>query len=1379
MFTIDSAFKSCIILTYLFLCESFTKDFNESVDESFLKEPRYLSNSELEEKFRDLEKTYPNLAKLHSIGKSVENRDLWVLEISENVENRSTGEPMFKYVANMHGDETVGRELLIYLAQYLLFNYGEDKRITKLVNSTDIYLMPSMNPDGFELSVAGSCDSTSDYSGRGNARGVDLNRDFPDQFEEKSDERPLDSFQKETTAVMKWIIENPFVLSGNLHGGALVASYPFDGFSSNHSSNESRSPDDDVFKALATVYSSNHRTMHKGDGCPVEKFEGGITNGARWYEVTGGMQDFNYVYSNCFEITLELSCCKYPNAKQLVDEWHLNKESLLSFIESVHWGIKGVVKDQITGKPIQGAKIYVENINKTVSTTSRGEYWRLLVPGKYSIHAEAPGYHQSESHKVTVNNSINTELNISLLPETIEVPAPVIKNKVMFDEMGFMIPQEIRHHNYTEMKTFLHDIAEEYPDITHLYSIGRSVKGRDLYVIIISDNPTVHEPGEPEFKYVANMHGNEVVGREMLLLLTSYLCQHYGSDPVITEMINNTRIHIMPSLNPDGYEIAIQGDDDGYTGRANANNKDLNRNFPDQYIKINQVPQPETKAVMEWLKQYPFVLSANLHGGALVSNYPYDDNEAMKSGEINTSPDNDVFVLLAKTYADAHPTMHQGLPCPKEPNESFSHGIVNGAKWYVVSGGMQDYNYIYTNCFELTIEMGCYKFPFESDLPKYWKENREPLLKYIQQVHRGVHGFVWSTSSFPIVNASINVEGIDHIVRTAANGDYWRLLAPGKYYVTASAEGYKTERTEVTVPDDIIGVSVNFTLLRDDPRTWALNYDFDLIDNASPMTEYLKANELIKKLISLESFQPTLVQYEVTAFNTPYLKISKEIGAPDESKLNILILGNLYGTEMAGREIALRLTRHLVKGFEIRDSESSLILSNSVIHIIPIVDSYFDQVESVDLNCHSGDSSMNSVASAIATGKLSTSQVAKQFIYFLQQNHFDLVFSLEGGGLSLNHPHVDQDHILESIYQMLDEAYVRNRTLNAPNSCRESGSNSFVTVKQSVLEYFSKLNQLMVSVRLSCCNYNEPSKIPQMWRDSLNHLMNLLLASVSQGIEGRVEDTASLQMREAVITVNSSMHQFHVSKNNALFKITLPPGWYKIHVSCPHHENYSLITEVLPNKVTSLIVKLIRIYDGSNEPVSIRHTGTGISGYVTDEKNHPVLGAVISDPASNISTVVNNDAVYWLPLSEGEHTVRVEAEGYLPSVKLVTITAESKDQKKIFRLMKDETVLGLPRFIFIMLSGTVGMLFLGVFFCCYLQCKRDPYSYKHGFSLVPEKSYLFNDDNDDGDDEKDTELFRTPIRDTDYIPRPYYDESDIEQDGGSSLSEDDIVVIKK
>lgn len=251
-------------------------------------------------------------------------------------------------------------------------------------------------------------------------------------------------------------------------------------------------------------------------------------------------------------------------------------------------------------------------------------------------------------------------------------------------------------------------------------------------------------------------------------------------------------------MNPDGYEVANEGDYQGVAGRANANNLDLNRNFPDQYFtnKENADRQPETAAVMQWSQELPFVLSANLHGGSLVANYPYDDNAHGKSKVYSPSPDDAVFRSLAKTYSNSHTKMHLGKPCRTSSffgsilDESFDGGITNGAYWYSVSGGMQDWNYLNTNDMEITIEVGCHKYPYAKDLPTYWKENRMALLDYMDQAHRGIKGFVVDSDKQPIANASISVSGIkDKVVRSYKFGDYWRLLLPGNYRITVSAEG--------------------------------------------------------------------------------------------------------------------------------------------------------------------------------------------------------------------------------------------------------------------------------------------------------------------------------------------------------------------------------------------------------------------------------------------------------------------------------------------------------------------------------------------------------------------------------------------------------------
>uniref|UniRef100_A0A183J5B5 Peptidase_M14 domain-containing protein n=1 Tax=Soboliphyme baturini TaxID=241478 RepID=A0A183J5B5_9BILA len=162
----------------------------------------------------------------------------------------------------------------------------------------------------------------------------------------------------------------------------------------------------------------------------------------------------------------------------------------------------------------------------------------------------------------------------------------------------------------------------------------------------------------------------------------------------------------------------------------------LNRNFPCRFPQFCGGPlQPEVDAVIRWSRSVPFVLSANFHGGSTVANYPFDDTST-GIAQLQPTPDDALFRKLAHTYARAHKDMWiSGYRCDVYPNgDMFYNGIVNGASWYTLSGGLQDWSYLNTNDFHLTIEMNCFKYPYASMLHRYWNEHKYSLLLFLDQV---------------------------------------------------------------------------------------------------------------------------------------------------------------------------------------------------------------------------------------------------------------------------------------------------------------------------------------------------------------------------------------------------------------------------------------------------------------------------------------------------------------------------------------------------------------------------------------------------------------------------------------------------------------------
>jgi succinylglutamate desuccinylase len=314
-------------------------------------------------------------------------------------------------------------------------------------------------------------------------------------------------------------------------------------------------------------------------------------------------------------------------------------------------------------------------------------------------------------------------------------------------------------------------LAEKNPNIFKLFSIGKTKQGRELWVMKVSDNVEVDEL-EPEFKYVANMHGDEIVGRELMVSLLEEIAQKYNDfDKEILTLVNNTEIYIMPSLNPDGAARRRRG---------NSNWRDLNRDFPDyerdsKNFSINaRERQLETVAMMNFQAERNFSLSANFHGGTEVVNYPWDTTA-------EDFPLLNLVKALSTDYAAIIPSMRD--------NNEFTNGIVNGYAWYEINGGMQDWSYHWHNDLQVTIELSHSKWPSYDRVPSYYEKNRRSLINYMKKVHQGIGVKFNTKSKGTITYRKLDGSQYKHFISSDFdNSEFYKILEAGSYQVEVSID---------------------------------------------------------------------------------------------------------------------------------------------------------------------------------------------------------------------------------------------------------------------------------------------------------------------------------------------------------------------------------------------------------------------------------------------------------------------------------------------------------------------------------------------------------------------------------------------------------------
>ncbi len=328
---------------------------------------------------------HPNIVILDTLGYTVQGRMILGAKVSDNP-SQEENEPEFRIIGNHHGNEFMGFEIGLNMLQYLTDNYGTITQVTHLVNDLETWIIPMMNPDG---RTAGT---------RGNADGVDLNRDYGYMWNAEGGDA-YGFAEPETRAIRLHGLEHNFSISLSFHTTSYYVNYvwnyrPFP------------VPDSAFIVNISAPYAA--ATGYT------------LIEGYDWYQTYGDCNDWSYGSRGDIDATIE------TGNSNITSDCNLNRPAILAMMERTFNGVRGIITDAGTGQPLEGMVRCTQFGQPVFSEKTIGDYQKNLLPGTYTMKYSANGYQDSTISGVTVSGSSPTILNVALKTSNILTAVHVV-----------------------------------------------------------------------------------------------------------------------------------------------------------------------------------------------------------------------------------------------------------------------------------------------------------------------------------------------------------------------------------------------------------------------------------------------------------------------------------------------------------------------------------------------------------------------------------------------------------------------------------------------------------------------------------------------------------------------------------------------------------------------------------------------------------------------------------------------------------------------------------------------------------------------------------------------------------------------------------------